>query len=644
MNLFRHLLLAMIPLTTMLPHAISANDPTRPPDTPTAQQVLASLRPGHPRLLATAEDFRLLRVRLDQDPQLQRWYPKLRAVADKMLTQAPSIYELPDHVRLLPISRRVLERTYTLALCYRLSGEDKYARRLWEELQAAAAFPDWHPEHFLDTAEMTHALAIGYDWLYDTWTPEQRGILRRAIVDLGLRPALRCYHGQEKYGWWVKVPHNWNQVCNGGIGIGALAVAEDEPALAGEILAHAVANISVAVARYGPDGGWAEGPGYWHYATQYTCAFLAALDTAAGGDFGLSRIPGVSDAGLFPIYASGPTGRVFNFADAHDEPIRSPELFWLAHRFQHPVYARWQAGAAAPTALDLLWYEPTVAGRPAEALPLDKLFHGVDAAMFRSAWDDPNALFVACKAGDNKSNHAHLDLGSFVLDALGERFVTAPGSDDYNLPGYWDTGRQRWTYYRLRAEGANTLVLDPSAEPDQDPKAAAAVRAFAGVVTGSAFAAYTLLDLTPAYARHATRVYRAVALAADRRSVLIADRVEADKPTEVWWFIHTAADIEIADHGRRAVLTLHGKRLTAELTGPDPAVFTVLDAAPLPGSPHPAGQNANRGIRKLAIHVAGVTALRLYVWLTPQVPSAGAPQRPGADAISALLVPPAPAR
>ena len=26
-------------------------------------------------------------------------------------------------------------------------------------------FPDWNPKEFLDTAEMTHAVAIGYDWL-----------------------------------------------------------------------------------------------------------------------------------------------------------------------------------------------------------------------------------------------------------------------------------------------------------------------------------------------------------------------------------------------------------------------------------------------------------------------------------------------
>ena len=56
-----------------------------------------------------------------------------------------------------------------------------------------AAFPDFNPRHFLDTAEMTHALAIAYDWLYDQWSESQRATIRKAIVELGLKPGMRVY-------------------------------------------------------------------------------------------------------------------------------------------------------------------------------------------------------------------------------------------------------------------------------------------------------------------------------------------------------------------------------------------------------------------------------------------------------------------
>ena len=69
--------------------------------------------------------------------------------------------------RLLTVSRTVLERVTTLALLYRLDGDPRWVARAREELLAAAGFSDWNPSHFLDVAEMCHAFAIGYDWLYD---------------------------------------------------------------------------------------------------------------------------------------------------------------------------------------------------------------------------------------------------------------------------------------------------------------------------------------------------------------------------------------------------------------------------------------------------------------------------------------------
>ena len=85
---------------------------------------------------------------------------------------------------------------------------------------------------------------------------------------------------------------------------------------------------------------------------------------------------------------------------------------------------------------DLLWYRPgAVANQKAKAeLPLNALFRGVQVAIFRSAWNDPKALYIGVKGGRNGADHSHLDLGSFVLDDLGYRWAVDLGGDDYNLP------------------------------------------------------------------------------------------------------------------------------------------------------------------------------------------------------------------
>jgi hypothetical protein len=608
-----------------MPPLAAAQSAKTPVAIPPATNILALLKQAHPCLLATTEDFAQLKRRLASDSQLQSWHVSLQSQAQEILRAPPSRYEIPDGLRLLATSRRVMQRVYTLALLYRLDGEQRYAERAWQELAAAASFKDWNPRHFLDTAEMTHAFAIGYDWLYDVWTPEQRATLQQAMVEKGLQAALPLYRTN---GWWTKARHNWNQVCNGGIGMGALALADVEPQLAGEILHDALQAIQLPMAEFAPDGAWKEGPGYWNYATFYNVVFLAGLQSALGTDFGLSQIGAFSQTGLFPIYLTGPLGRTFNYADGGDHAIFASQMFWLARQFKQPVCAWYERRATTPSALDLLWYDPVGADPKAAGLPLDRYFRGAEVAVLRSDWENPRALFVGFKAGDNKANHSHLDLGSFVFDGAGVRWAMDLGADNYNLPGYF--GGQRWNYYRLRTEGQNTLVLNPGQGPDQDPTANTRITRFESTKER----AFVIADLTPAYSKNARQVWRGIALL-DRDKVLVQDEIQADKPVELWWFMHTPASVRIADDGRTANLQQAGMQLHAEILSPVDARFQIMDAQPLPTSPHPERQAKNERIRKLAIHLAGISNARLAVLLAPTPPNeAGTGQAPKLSTLS----------
>jgi hypothetical protein len=205
-------------------------------------------------------------------------------------------------------------------------------------------------------------------------------------------------------------------------------------------------------------------------------------------------------------------------------------MFLLAGLYGRPVFAGYQKDHASGSAQDLIWYS-----------------QGITA-----------------KAGDNKFNHSHLDLGSFVIDAQGQRCSGPLGSDDYNLPGYFDTAKQRWTYYRLRAEGCNAFILDPGSGPDQDIKAAAVLSR----VQSSADEASAVTDLTKAYALQATRVMRGMALIHGRKWFLIQDEAQTPAPAEAWWFMHTKAAIAVSADGANATLALGGKTMLARILSP----------------------------------------------------------------------------
>jgi hypothetical protein len=431
--------------------------------------------------------------------------------------------------------------------------------------------------------------------------------IKAGLIKNGLEPGLTAY----KKSGWVRSEHNWNQVCNGGLIVGSLAIAESDPKYAKQIVAAAVRSLPRAIKSYGPDGAWGEGPGYWSYATHYTAYGLAALQSALGTDFGLLQIECLNDAATSEIYTAGPTGYYLNLADVGTRSSRRmlPCLFWLGRTYDNPLYtdderAMLTKHSASPQ--HVVWYIP----EPSKVLPakdLDRYFRGpVEVAVFRSAWDDPEALWVGIKAGYNQVNHGHLDLGNFELDALGERWVRDLGSDNYNLPGYWDgkRGGKRWSYYRLNSKSHSVPLLGGE---NQDPMATSKFIKF----ESERSSAFALIDLTSAYEMFAKKVTRGIAMLDGREAVLVQDEFEIKKPCELVWAMTTDAEI-LLEKERIAKLTIDGKELVAQVLSPNRASFTIESAEQQPP------EKTNKGVKRLIVRLAGVKDnVRVAVLLSP---------------------------
>lgn len=603
------------------------------------QDVLQTLRKDHPRLLFTAEDQKRIQALAKTDPLLARLIQYNQAYAES-LEGAPKLeWVLRDGVRLLFVSRDCLSRVASCSMAYRLTGDRRFAQRAARDMLAVAAFSDWHPKHFLDVAEMTTAVAIGYDWCYEALTDEQRKTIRQAIIRHGLKPGLEIYN---QGGWWTTGTNNWNEVCNAGMTMGALAIAEDEPELARQIVARAVASAPGGLSVYAPDGTYPEGPTYWHYGTAFAAAMLSALQTALGDDFGLAGTPGLDKTCLYQAHTASPTGLCFNYADCWPGNTLPPEMFFLSRQYNQPLAAWLHRGElekqflavgeeklASPHgrdrmfALEIAWYDERVSRPKAVDLPLDAFFRSQqDIVLMRSDWGRQDGLYLGIKGGDNLASHGHLDIGSFVLDAGGVRWAHDLGPDDYNLPGYFagGPGGARWRYFRLNNLSHNTLTIGGRL---QNVKAVAKVTHFASTPPR----AETVIDLSAAYEGQAQSVRRGAALL-DRRAVLIQDEIRGAKDN-IRWAMMTAAEITL--DGAAATLSHSGHRFRVEILQPAGAKFEVLSA-----KPPTAQENQNKGFHILAVSVApdaqGAADIRILMQpMTDQAPVPAPKPKPLSD-------------
>lgn len=371
---------------------------------------------------------------------------------------------------MLATSREALRRVTTLAFVYRLTGEQRFALRAEAELSNVCSFSDWNPSHFLDTAEMAAAVALGYDWINDTLQDEARDEIQASLVEKAL---VHCRGNAS----WRTAEHNWNSVCYAGLALGALVIAEDEPELAAEVLDAARNHNPRVLATYGPDGVYPEGPAYWHYGTLFQAILVEGLRSAVGDDLGLASSPGLSTTGDFIMHAIGPTGRCFNFADCRPGSHDSAAVLWVAREFGRPDWVlrainedklrRSPASLRLGVLAALWWPHQQELGEDAGPPPLTWLGDGEQPiAVFRSAWDDPRGLYLAVKGGRATLNHGHMDAGSFVFESSGVRWAIDLGKVDYHSHEerdvrIWDRRQQgdRWRVPGYRNDFHNTLTI-----------------------------------------------------------------------------------------------------------------------------------------------------------------------------------------
>lgn len=579
--------------------------------------------PSHPRLILRQGDIMQLRHRIETDSMTETLNRYILRRAETMLSEETSIRQKTGK-RLLTVSRTVMERVLFCSYVYLTTNDIRYAERAEREMLAAASFEDWNPSHFLDVAEMTIALALGYDWLYDFLSEESRHTIEQAIVEKGLNATTNA-----KQMWFYGAENNWNQVCNAGMVLGALAVGDKYGELLKPTIQKSLDSNPLALVSYKPDGVYPEGFSYWSYGTWFQVLLIEALRTAVGDDFDIAKSAGFLESAYFMSFMQAPSGNAYNFSDSsRSKQAVNPLLAWFAAEIgdSSVLWNDYQSVKLKVNSLKI-----SVAER--RLLPVAMLFLGrlngekiappnrdfwsgqgsQPLFVFRSDWDDLNGVYLAAKGGSPSLSHAHMDGGSFVYEWGGVRWACDLGSQNYHSleskgVQLWKKGQNsgRWSVYRLSPYSHNTLTINDKLHRYEGQ--AKMVKTFASSSRRGA-----KFDLSELFF-DAKSVHRTIA-AESNGVVRIEDKITAgSQPCRVRWTMMTEAEVENRD-GRS--LNLHSKGRTIELRASAKMPFRIATLSA--ESPHDYDA-PNPGITQICIdfEIAVDSRGTLCVELVPQ--------------------------
>jgi hypothetical protein len=530
--------------------------------------------PAHPRIMWGTDEEQAVKTAITVSGSWQnKVHSFISSECDKFMNLAPKERILTG-IRLLEVSREMKRRIIYLSYMYRVTGEQKYRDRAVLEIIAACNFSDWNPSHFLDVAEMSLGLAIGYDWLYHILPDSTKTKIVAAIRTKGIDPSYNTNYNSG----FLNSTSNWNLVCHSGIMTAAVATLEKESDCL-KVINRATTYMPTALKAYGPDGTYPEGYGYWIYGTSFAVVGIATLQHLYGNKY---------DAQLLPEYflktpyyfenMIGASEGCYSFGDTPLYTTVSPPMFWFAKKLNDPSLL-WNekkylnntiSNLDAFMPMLLIWasnYDTNTITEPAK-----KSFFGSGEApitLMRTSWNNADALSLAFKGGTMSTSHSHMDVGSFLFDCGATRWAMDYGADDYTKleangnPWSMSQNSFRWTVFRYNNLAHNTLTFDGANQnvagkaeitksSDQNPDFR-----------------YAIADLSPVYSGQVVSVQRGVAIVKGKYGLIRDEIVNLpSKSTTLRWSMVTKGVPTIQQSSQSILLTQGSQRLTLKVSTP----------------------------------------------------------------------------
>lgn len=471
-----------------------------------------------------------------------------------------------------------------------LTGNNEAGIKAKAALNKLCSMPSWnHPwmdangnHTYYPGAPAAIAAAMGYDLLFQILSEQERKSIRKGIMDNSIKP---FYRDMVELNRMPSSNSNHIGVILSGVGLAAMAIANDDPELPGlepyfsGILAKSKQFIDRTML---PEGSYNEPYTYQEMGYREFVEFLFSLENNYGIDYTSTTY--LKDFYQYPLYVTqnnrgkyqdlGDVSPTYNFTQ---QPMQ-----WLVYKMKDPfmykyVKPSWDSGSSRGGILPYLWYTEGITPISRETLPTSKHFEGKGHMVIRSSWDDSGSILIY-KTGPN-GNHYHYDQGTILLTHNGEELL----SDAGHSSGYYEN--LYFPGYYKQAIGHNVMLVDMNAEsqaPADFANGIASLNTWPKITSSFAGdrASGVKGDLTSVY-KGAISSYTRTLLSIKNGPFFLFDQVKSPEAHSYNWLFHaehTDGKSSISYSDNRMSINRSKARLTMDVLSPEPLTSKIRNS------------------------------------------------------------------
>ncbi len=357
-----------------------------------------------------------------------------------------------------------------LALTYLVTEQEQYLEEAKRWMNAVTGYEKWGNAHLvnvdLSASWIMYGLSLGYNWLYDYLTEEEKEKYRKKLI-LQSEIMYDFKIDTEGKGWSTAYWQNHNWINLNGLATAGYAL-KDEYDGAQKYIDVAKDNFEIVFDSMADDGSDYEGVVYWRYGAMWLFVYAHLLKNEENIDY-FKNSGFLKDTFYYRLYQAVPNlEETVNYGDCHDRRSgHSPAVYYKVASEYNNGHAQLlgnfvvdnildkeqfrsgvKPGILPEAFLEFLWFEPTVKEEQFDNLPLVKHFEDLGLVIVRSSWekDATHLSFKSGHPGGKKQwkklwelkekgydcfglSHQHPDNNSFILHGFGS-YLTI--DDGYN--------------------------------------------------------------------------------------------------------------------------------------------------------------------------------------------------------------------